>query len=97
MSYNLKDMVAGDRRVHFEFFRKGELWYKTDCGFEFPVPAEDTGDGTFLASDRAMLFMRYIRKQLENIEKGKQYEANDPYFNKVALLQHEAGENVKFC
>lgn len=71
MSYNLKEMVAGDKRVHFTFYRKGELWYKTDCGFEFPVPISDTGDGTFLNTDRAMLFMRYIRKQLANIDEGK--------------------------
>lgn len=67
----LKEMVANDAKVHFEYFRKGELWYITDCGFEFPVPVEDTGDGTFLKSDRAMLFMRYIRKQLESIKEGQ--------------------------
>lgn len=70
MSYNLKEMVQGDRKVHFNFYRKGELWYKTECGFEFPVPVADTGDGTFLASDRAMLFMRYIRKQIDSIKEG---------------------------
>lgn len=67
----LKEMVANDAKVHFEYFRKGELWYATDCGFEFPVPVSDTGDGTFLKSDRAMLFMRYIRKQLESIKEGQ--------------------------
>jgi len=34
----------------------------------FPVPIDDTGDGTFLNEDKAMLFMRYIRKQLSAIE-----------------------------
>jgi hypothetical protein len=68
----LKEMVANDNQVHFEFYRKGELWYKTNCGFEFPVPVSDAGDGTFLKSDRAMFFMRYIRKQLESIAEGKQ-------------------------
>jgi hypothetical protein len=61
----LKSLVSDGKLVHFQFYRKGELWYKTDDGFEFAVPVSDTGDGTFLASDRAMLFMRYIRKQLE--------------------------------
>jgi hypothetical protein len=68
---SLKEMVAGGKLVHFEFYRKGELWYKTEDGFEFPVPIEDTGDGVFLKSDKAMMFMRYIRKQIANIEAGK--------------------------
>jgi hypothetical protein len=66
----LKTLVSDGKRVHFQFFRKGELWYKTDDGFEFAVPVSDTGDGVFLASDRAMLFMRYIRKQLEANAEG---------------------------
>ena len=60
---SVKELVAGGKLVHFQFYRKGELWYKTDDGFEFAVPVADAGDGVFLASDRAMLFMRYIRKQ----------------------------------
>lgn len=67
----LKSLVSDGKLVHFKFYRKGELWYTTDDGFEFAVPIEDTGDGTFLASDRAMLFMRYIRKQLEANAQGK--------------------------
>ena len=65
----LTEMVKG-KRVKFEFYRKGELWYKIDDekGFVFPVPISDTGDGTFLSEDKATLFMRYIRKQLESIE-----------------------------
>ena len=68
----LKEIVANNAKVQFQFYRKGELWYITDCGFEFPVPVSDTGDGTFLNNDRAMLFMRYIRKQLEAITEGMQ-------------------------
>lgn len=64
---DLKELVKGN--VHFQFYRKGELYYKTDCGFEFRVPADDTGDGVFLNKDRAMLFMRYIRKELEGMKK----------------------------
>lgn len=39
--YNLKDMVKDNKRVYFDFYRQGELWYKTECGFHFPVPIED--------------------------------------------------------
>lgn len=70
MSSNIKDHIGGF--VHFVCYGKGELWYRTDSGLEFPVPIDDTGDGIFLAKDKAMLFMRYIRKHLANIEIGKQ-------------------------
>ncbi len=62
-------MVSSGKTVTFEFYRKGELWYTTECGFKFPVPISDTGDGTFLKSDKAMLFMRYIRKQIDEVQK----------------------------
>lgn len=70
MATTLKNMVKG-KRVHFEFYRDHELWYKTDDGFVFPVPIEDVGNATFLAEDRAILFMRYIRKQLEMLEEAR--------------------------
>ncbi len=68
----LKDMVIDNKKVHFIFYREKELWYKTETGFEFPVPIEDVGNAIFLAEDKALLFMRYIRKQLQTIEKAKQ-------------------------
>lgn len=67
--YSVKEMVSGGKKVRFVRFRKGELIYTTECGFEFPVPVEDTGDGVFLAEDKAMMFMRYIRKHVAEIEK----------------------------
>lgn len=68
---SIKEMVGKGKVVEFVYFRKNELWYKTEDGFMFPVPISDTGDGTFLPKDKAMMFMRYIRKQLEFIEKEK--------------------------
>lgn len=64
----LKQMVESGKKVKFEFYRKGELWYSTECGFKFPVPIDDTGDGTFLRDDAAMYFMRYIKKQMKAVE-----------------------------
>jgi hypothetical protein len=63
----LLDLVK-DQKVHFSFFRGKELWYETDKGFVFPVPIEDTGDAVFLRDDKAILFMRYIRKFKEEID-----------------------------
>ena len=62
-------MVRDGKQVTFTHYKQKELWYETECGFEFPVPIDDCGDATFLPQDKAMLFMRYIRKQIRLIEK----------------------------
>jgi len=49
----------------------GQLWYETECGFRFPVPIAEAGTATFLAEDRAILFMRYIRKYMAVMEDSK--------------------------
>lgn len=75
MTYNIKEMVRDGKQVKFLHYRQKELWYATECGFEFPVPIDDCGDGIFLAQDKAMLFMRYIRKHIAIIEESRA-EAN---------------------
>lgn len=75
---SIKDMVKDGQKVHFQFYRENELWYKTDSGFEFPVPIRDTGTGIFLAEDKAILFMRYIRKHLEYLTKAKEDQQCTP-------------------
>jgi len=69
---SVKDMVKDGKKVFFKFYRKNELWYATEDGFEFPVPIDDVGDGIFMNEDKAMLFMRYIRKHVEMIAKEKE-------------------------
>lgn len=68
---SLKDMVRDGKQVRFAWFRGSELWYVTECGFEFPVPISDVGDATFLAQDKALLFMRYIRKHMAMIAEAR--------------------------
>ena len=53
--------------VKFSHYFDGNLWYTTQDGFDFPVPVSDIGTAKFLAEDKAMLFMRYIRKHMELI------------------------------
>jgi hypothetical protein len=59
----LKDHIKG--KVRFQFYRAGHLYYQTETGITFPVPIEDIGEATFAAEDKALLFMRYIRRHLE--------------------------------
>jgi hypothetical protein len=73
----IKLMVKNQNLVNFTKYFDGALWYsvywfsddnKDPEYFEFPVPISDIGTATFLAKDKALLFMRYIRKHLETIE-----------------------------
>jgi len=68
----LKEMIVNNQKVRFKFYRDGQLWYETECGFRFPVPISDAGTATFLDEDRAILFMRYIRKQMASWEQSRQ-------------------------
>lgn len=67
----VKDMVKDNKQVTFVNYREGELWYRTEDGFEFPVPVADVGGATMLASDKALLFMRYIRKHVELLNQAR--------------------------
>ena len=63
---DIKEHIKGE--VTFQYYRKGTLYYKTESGLVFPVPIDDTGDASFNAKDKAILFMRYIRKHLKEIQ-----------------------------
>lgn len=66
---SIKDMVKDNQQVSFLFYRDGQ-WYVTENGFEFPVPIADAGTATFLAQDRAILFMRYMRRHIEYLRRS---------------------------
>ena len=68
---NIKDMVKDNKQVTFDHYRDGDLFYTTECGFMFPVPISDVGNATLLKQDKALLFMRYIRKQIALLEEAK--------------------------
>ena len=61
---NIKDMIK-NKFVTFEYYFDGDLWYKTECGFLFPVPILDIGISKFIKQDKAILFMRWIKKHIE--------------------------------
>jgi hypothetical protein len=58
----LKDMVAKGKVVRFVCLMADSLWYETEDGFLFPVPLSETPGATFLAEDKALMYMRHIRK-----------------------------------
>jgi hypothetical protein len=67
---DIKEIVK-DNDVRFARYRKGLAYYNVHVrsegvDYQFPVPLSDIGDATLLATDRAMVFMRYIRKALDD-------------------------------
>jgi hypothetical protein len=70
MKRELKFFIK-DRQVDFDYFRNGIAFYRIeteDGTFGFPVPLNDIGDATLLKQDKAIFFMRWIRKALEREE-----------------------------
>lgn len=65
---SVKDCVSG--RVHFVRYQSRELWYRCDNGFMFPVPVDDTGEAAFNVEDKGIMFMRWIRRQLDVIRQA---------------------------
>jgi len=61
-----------DNTVRFSYYKNEELWYELqhsgNMTFLFPVPIDDVGTATLLAEDKAILFMRYIRKHLKVVD-----------------------------
>lgn len=71
---DLKDFVGEGKMVTFVRLYDGEAYYKCDNGFEFPIPAEDLKGAEFKASDKAIFFMRWVRKHLARDEGKRQLE-----------------------
>lgn len=70
----VSEIVKG-HTAHFQYFRAGNLIYKTTSDFEFPIPVSDTGEATFPAEEKAITFMRWIRKHHDLICKSNTSES----------------------
>ncbi len=68
----IKEMVKDNKKVFFLYIRNNEIWYRTECGFKFPVPISDIGEATLLPEDKAILFMRYINPHLKMINQVRE-------------------------
>jgi hypothetical protein len=88
----LKEMVK-DKMVRFVYYRDGELIYITEDGFEFVVPISDAGTGTFKAEDKAIFFMRWIRKQVEEQASWERQKYNET--NTRNPLYQEAWDKLR--
>lgn len=68
---NILELVGKDNRVSFSHFRAGHFYYYvprldgTEV-YTFPVPIEDIGNATLKNEDKALTFMRWIRKAMSD-------------------------------
>ena len=62
---DLKDNVKGFSQ--FEYYRDSALWYRTETGLVFPVPVSEIDQGQFKATEKSLLFMRWIRKYIKSL------------------------------
>jgi len=63
---NLTELVK-NKQVHFVHYRAGHFIYETEDGFQFPIPLSEVGNATLMAEDKAIFFMRWIRRHLETM------------------------------
>jgi hypothetical protein len=73
---NIKELIK-DNFVKFDSYRQGNFYYKIiDLGqtalqresiaYLFTVPIDDIGNATLLSEDKAITFMRWIRKAIND-------------------------------
>lgn len=61
---NIKDIVKNNT-VTFVKLRHQVAYYRVvELGLVFPVPLEDIGDATLWDTEKAITYMRYIRKAI---------------------------------
>jgi hypothetical protein len=64
---SLKSLVK-NKTARFAYYRDGALHYQIGSDFLFPIPVDEMGSATYNAEEKAILLMRYIRRQLKVIE-----------------------------
>ena len=65
---DIKRAVTDNRVVRFVHYHNSELWYVTEFDEAFPVPISDLGSATAVSEEKALLFMRYMRKWNTRLE-----------------------------
>ena len=64
----IKDIVK-DNVVNFLRYRHQVAYYGVmvdNVNYSFPVPLDDVGDATLYSEEKAITYMRYIRKAIDD-------------------------------
>jgi hypothetical protein len=71
--YELREYIPDiAKHMGWEKCATGPAYVALVPPFLFPVPVADTGDGLFHAEDKALTYMRWIRRHVEFIEEARQ-------------------------
>ena len=69
LSVNIKDLVKDNKKVRFSYYRDKSFWYEHEDGLLFSIPLSEVDApacrATLPAEEKAILFMRWIRKYLD--------------------------------
>lgn len=60
--------LVKDNGVEFDYYRAGIMYYLIfyqETLYRFPVPVNDVGDASMRHADKAIYFMRWIRKAID--------------------------------
>lgn len=79
----IKDVMR--EQAAFVKYEDGKLWYQiiysddahTPRIFDFPVPINDVGGGSFGSHEKSLTLMRWVRKHIEYLN-GAVEEFHDP-------------------
>ena len=66
-SFNLTQIVKNNT-VEFDSYRAGFFYYTVDVAedrYRFPIEMNEVGTATMLKSDKALLYMRFIKKAID--------------------------------
>ena len=67
------DLVRDSKKVRFKYYRDKEFWYEHEDGFVFPIALSEVDNpasrATLLAEDKAIYFMRWMKKYIEACKK----------------------------
>ena len=78
---SIKNLVKNNNPVKFDSYRQGFFYYNvgldesqednyqgyiTTTKYQFPIPLDDVGTATLLKEDKAITYMRWIRKAIED-------------------------------
>lgn len=66
----IKDVMR--EQANFVRYEDGKLWYQiiyternTQIVWDFPIPVDDAGGGSFGTVEKALTLMRWVRKHIE--------------------------------
>lgn len=65
---SIKEIVKNNK-VEFNYYRQGNMYYNVlyrGDTYIFPVPLSDVQDASLHKTEKAIIFMRYIRKAIED-------------------------------